>query len=93
MAFFKFVYDKRTFIVSNGFASTNQPYAIGDKAQILIDPHHPGKGYILADKELKNYYKKASQTQDRKTNFIGMVALVAFYIFFVYIVCYWQPKS
>jgi hypothetical protein len=86
-AIFEFDLNSQHYKVSIN-SSTNQPYAIGDKAQILINPNNPTEGYILTDQEPKNYYAKAKKTQDRITNTIGIVAVVLFYFLIAYYICF-----
>lgn len=87
-AIFEFVLNTQHYKVCNNSSSTNQPYAVGDKAQILINPNNPTEGYILTDQELKNYYTKAKKTQNRITNIIVMGAVVFFYLAIAYLVCF-----
>lgn len=87
-AIFEYDLNSQHYRVSNNSSSTNQPYAIGDKAQILINPNKPTEGYILTDQELKNYYAKAKKTQNRITNIIGIGAVVFFYFLIAYLICF-----
>lgn len=87
-AIFEFDLNSQRYKVCNNSSSTNQPYAVGDKAQILINPNNPTEGYILTDQELKNYYAKAKKTQSRITNIIGIGAVVFFYFLIAYLICF-----
>ena len=86
IALLRFEYNGKEYTVTNGFASTNQPYSPGDYVEILINPSDPGKSYLLSDDELPRYRAKAWKTMDKKSIAFGCFGVIAFYAFTLYIV-------